>query len=386
MVSVSLALAYISLRKKLLFPGFKIGFLSEMRRVEIINAAERIVSALQRTQLRQNMAMAPRGAADNAARSIFAYHQFALLAANFGEPEKEMLRRLGLGLLLEDEKMMAAIIGEQQAALRDVIRGTLYATQFLPRFVELLEPDYLRGILEKKSDLPTVLADKTALTVLAIEDKRQFSPPRRIIEIIDSISLMYDAVAMLNGESSDDLILLTCDSGSDKSFDFLGAAKLVEQVKELILSLWDKVVFFREKQAAERIELVAKSLPIIEKIEAMRQALGPEKAEIIKRKVVDGAEKFLNNGATIPEIMNVSSFNSRALLAPTRKLLMESAPLKVEPAVPNPPLIATPEDNLTAAEQAQLRQLMEKMMKGNATPPSGEVTEDATEHDNASDE
>lgn len=44
------------------------------------------------------------------------------------------------------------------------------------------------------------------------------------------------------GKKGDDLSVIGCDSGSDKSFDFLGAAEIVNCVKDIILSFWNKVV------------------------------------------------------------------------------------------------------------------------------------------------
>ena len=59
--------------------------------------------------------------------------------------------------------------------------------------------------------------------------------------------------------------VIACDSGSDKSFDFLGVATVIECVKELILSLWNRVIYFSEYRMSERIKLVAEALPVIEK-------------------------------------------------------------------------------------------------------------------------
>ncbi len=288
------------------------------------------MSALKQTRmldaLRSLLMSSPeRSKPANTEKLIRALHQFALLASNFGPAERRMGAILGLDPLIENDSWIKLITEPGSEAVRMLFSSVGEALRYLPRFVELIEPDFLRAVVVKSEEVPKVLQGKSLLTVIAIEERNQFSGPQRLIEVIQSIMLMYEAFAIISEQSADDLVVLACDSGSDKSFDFLGAAKLMEQVKELILSLWDKVVYFREKKAGERIALVAKSLPVIEEIAKLRAsgALAPEKAEIVSRKIMEGVEKFLTNGATIPEIVNVSAFNSRALLAPQVKLLTD---------------------------------------------------------------
>ena len=118
---------------------------------------------------------------------------------------------------------------------------------FLPKFLKLTEQDYVKIITEPAKALPKTLKGKSLLTTILIEEKDQFSNPKRIIELLDSITLLYDSCATVKKQSSSDLAILACDSGSDKAFDFLGAAKIIEMVKEIILSFWDRVLFFIEK-------------------------------------------------------------------------------------------------------------------------------------------
>jgi hypothetical protein len=340
-----------------------------VRRTEIINAIDRIVSAIEQTQIAPGVRILTIGSErtkpENLTRAVRAIHGFGVLAANFGEAERFILEALNLGTLLDSEEWAVLLFDEKIDHARMIGRALLYATEFLPRLKEIIEPEYRDKVVAQDAAIPKVLQGKTLLTVIAIEERDQFSGPQRLIEVLQSITLFYEALAILEDKSADDLIVLTCDSGSDKSFDFLGAAKLMEQLRELILSLWDRVVFFRERKAAERIELVAKSLPVIEQIARLREtgALMPEKAEIVTRKVLDGVEKFLRNGATIPEIRNASQYNSRSLLAPQTKLLMdapEEASGEVEPKNPDAKPSAY-DEGLSEKERAVLRRLLAKL-------------------------
>jgi hypothetical protein len=57
-------------------------------------------------------------------------------------------------------------------------------------------------------------------------------------------------------------------------------------IKGIILSLWDRIIYFREQQFFQRLEFIAKSLPIIDHIGELGKSkkLGPEEAELLRRK------------------------------------------------------------------------------------------------------
>jgi len=96
-------------------------------------------------------------------------------------------------------------------------------------------------------------------------------------------------------------------------------------VKEIILSLWDRIMFFRERQIAQRVELVAKSLPVINEIWNLENEnkIGHEEAELLRIKLIDSVQKFITCGAVIPEMLERSTFDPHELMMPEPKLLEE---------------------------------------------------------------
>jgi hypothetical protein len=130
---------------------------------------------------------------------------------------------------------------------------------------------------------------------------------------------LYDSFAEIYQESSSELIVLACDSGSDKSFDFMGAAKVVECIKDTLLALWDKVIFFRERQFSERLRLVTESVSALTALDDVN--MPPEGKEKIKRQITEGLSAFFTTGCIIPEIEEKSTFNPRVLMAAEPKLL-----------------------------------------------------------------
>jgi hypothetical protein len=129
-----------------------------------------------------------------------------------------------------------------------------------------------------------------------------------------------------------DLIVTACDSGSDKLFDFAGLADVVQKIKEIIESVWDRAIFHRERKLSERLELISKSLPIVEQISALQNNgnIAPELAENIRRKITSGVIGFLETGCLIPEIQAQTSFDPVKILPP-QEILLLAPPGSVSP-------------------------------------------------------
>lgn len=165
--------------------------------------------------------------------------------------------------------------------------------------------------------------DTELLSVLITEDERQFSSPNRLAHVLDSISDLYSVFARIDEVNENDLVVVACDSGSDKSFDFRGAVKQIEQVKDLLMALFKRAIFYKHLEARESLSLIAESLPIVEKISALEKAesIGPEDAELLRRKAISGVTSFLTAGATIKEMDGESYHDPRLLMAPKPELL-----------------------------------------------------------------
>jgi len=97
----------------------------------------------------------------------------------------------------------------------------------------------------------------------------------------------------------------------------------MEGLRSLILDGWDKVVFYREKKIVEKGKAIASSLAIVEEINEKEKAgkISPEQAEILRREVISGFSKFLDAGATIPELEGRKTIEPRLLMAPSPKLI-----------------------------------------------------------------
>jgi hypothetical protein len=266
---------------------------------------------------------------------IAAYVRYMQLSQNFGPVERALIETFDLQWI-QEVGLWALLTTQQDAALSPETHR-FYSNL---KFFQLHVPKILH-LLDRESDniqskaVAGTESQFARLSVIVIEYDR-LSTPERLILMLDGVQGLYEASAAVLGESSGDFCLLSCDSGSDKAFDFLGLAKIVECVKEVILSFWDKIVYYREDKTGKRIELIANSLPILERITTMKDEgrLEPERAEILRRQVIQSVTKFAEAGVTIPEIERFTTFSPRQLMRPEPKLLVgpEMRPTEAEKA------------------------------------------------------
>jgi hypothetical protein len=301
-----------------------------MRRVEIVDAIKQIRKALDESKLQEALLTyvkratgkeTPKEPIEGLLQSLKSY---SIRANDFSLAARELSDIFSLTRFEDPAYWASLVVAQGRMSVSRSLEIINFAARFLPKVAAMIQQEHLQAVTESSENETKSFADKGLLSIVVIEDKNRFSSPTRLIEVLQSVSDLYEACAIRQGMSANDLSVIACDSGSDKSFDFLGAAKVIECVKEIILSLWDRIVFFREKQLSQRIDLISEALPIIEQIGNLEREnkLGREQAEILRRKILGGVSKFIESGAMIPEIEDRTHFNPRSLMAPEPKLLV----------------------------------------------------------------
>jgi len=297
-------------------------------------------------QAMMNLAHSP-GARQSRSEMLAAFKRYLLAAQGFNGAARAVVSILELQPLEEPQFWATDNPGEIQENVMSVYRTVVFTVQQLPKLAKLIRQETFPSTLKG----PDGISRDALLTLILPEGANESSRPQRLVDALTAVTLLYEAVAAIENQPDNTLSILGCDSGSDKSFDFLGAAKLIENVRELVLSLYDRVVFYRELKVARSLELMASSLPILEKVSNLEQnkSLGPEQAEIIRRKITEGAGKLLSCGAIIPEMTKHSNFEPRQLMAPEPKLLTSGAKSEMKQ-----------NEELTNAEKEQLDELLRK--------------------------
>jgi hypothetical protein len=301
-----------------------------MRKADLINGVQQLARALHESGVERPLVEVARLGYRQApvpgellTRLLGALRDYGLAASRYTRPARRLAEELGLAPLEQADTWSLLIAADNRAqqafAFAERVR---FATEYLPRVSGLLAVAGVPSVdAARRGEGARAGAD--VMTVQVIESPRRFSTPTRLATLLESMDALYGACAVLEGAEPGALSVVSCDSGSDKTFELMGAAPVIAALRALLLSVWDRVVFFRELPAAQRYRQAAESLPILEQIRE-REAQGrmaPEQAELLRRRIVDGTGRFLVSGATIPELQERAYANPRTLMAPAPKLL-----------------------------------------------------------------
>lgn len=302
-----------------------------MLRKDIINSFQQVTGAIDECQildLIKDMTIGARSDTekkkDDIINSVQKFRKWACASEKFNNSGRMLMNILGIEFLDEPKsRFWEFALSKREEGARldpDMYFRIKFFVEEVPKVIQLLEQDVDRY---SPKEIETEARDRSVLSTVVVEE-RGFSSPTRIIMLMTSVQLLYEVYAEIDHVSPTDLCLISCDSGSDKSFDFFGAAKIIEQIRKTILDLWDRIIFYRERKMDARLDLVSKSLPIIEHIDSLEKngKLGPEQAGKMRRDISLGVGKFIDSGAVIPEMEERSTVSPRQLMAPEPKLLV----------------------------------------------------------------
>jgi hypothetical protein len=302
-----------------------------VRRHDLITAVRRISSDFEESGLIELLKGKPDKEGHGGQSSVFqVFHKWSIASSNYGDTERKVLEIFNLGLLLQPATWGEISSTIEQGSIRGFADRVINVAMFAKQIVDLLAQDYVEDINSGLDTLPPELRGKTILTAIVVEERGHFSNPERILFAIRSISDLYEIHATIASQEANDLVLLSCDSGSDKSFDFAGAGKVISAVKDTLIGLWDRIVFYRHAQAGATVDLIARSLPVFGSIAELEQnkKISSELAEQLRRKTLGACAKFVEAGVIIPEMDEEASQAPRLLMKPAPKLLAGPAQIQ----------------------------------------------------------
>ena len=296
------------------------------------------------------------------------FQRFSVATSTYGEAEIALLKILDLFDLTLAEYWQRLSIDPEPPAILGMRRNVIWAIRDLPKVLDMIKQDYVEDVKHKPEALPPALVGRQMLTIVIIEEPSQFSSSHRIISALTSVTALYEVVAALEGVLEADLIVLACDSGSDKSFDLLGIAKLVEELRKTILAIWDRCVFHRHTARQQSLQLLAQSLPIIERLDEMKNsgALGAEEAEILKRKAIEATGQFVSAGVITEDMAREGNHYPRMVMRPEPRLI--AGPISTPRVAQENPDRSVEMVSLTASELAELKRLAARPSKAVTKP------------------
>jgi hypothetical protein len=252
-----------------------------------------------------------------------AFQAFLLAySTKFTDVERQVMTRLDIGEFADSEwwamLILASTPGQKPADASASIGRPLYRLRFvidyLPTVIDLLD--------HKTHDMPGL----SPLVVVLPEENGRLSTPARALASMEAVIALYEAFADLGDRPSSDLVLVSCDAGHDKVFHYAGLPDLIAKVRDTLLELWRNAIYYRERKFDDRLDLIAKNLPLLADLGA-QESLGQiakERAELLRRKVLTGATRFIESGSSIPEMSDLSLYVPREVLAPKEALLLEA--------------------------------------------------------------
>jgi hypothetical protein len=352
-----------------------------MRRVEIVQAVQNVAEALVSSHVMSALARM------DTTELVCAHADWVARRQSFGAPEDRVIGVLGLEQL-DDPAFWAKALSEGANRDPEMLRP-ISEMHRNARFAQDELPKLLSALLVRESDAVVTgegIELPGRLTVLVLEDGDS-STPERLALVLNSIGTLYSACAQILAEPNAHVSVVACDSGGDKSFDFLGNVRVIERVRDVVLSFWDRVVFFREDRTEDRMKLIAESLPVADEVEelAASGSMSRETADTVKQQVAESIFMFGRAGATIPEFQQVAVYNPRELMRPTSGMIVAeegSAEAAVEeaaePAVAEPTEAesAAPEPTTETSAASEADSIVETPAAVEAeTPPAAEESE-----------
>ena len=300
-----------------------------MRRDRIVKAVNSLREALHAAQIRELLRVARTGqqadSVNRTQRILLAYNEFTRHYQQFGEEEKDLMTFFGLTPLLDIGFWSGLIDGEQavnRKLISEVDVGAYNVIFVMPKLRELLTRD------TDKSEL--IIADGQGtereikrVRMLIAEKERSLTDPQIIINVIRSMDELYSSLSALHVDGGVNLAIGSIDSGSVKSFDFFGAAPIMEDINALLINVWDRIKYAAEENFRYQIEVAMMAAGFVARIkEAQAQhMIGEEQAQRTTRIVAKSIETLFRSGAFTEEMDCPREIRASQVLTPRTQMI-----------------------------------------------------------------
>jgi hypothetical protein len=272
-----------------------------VRRDRIAKAANDIREALHAAEIRELLrsVRTGQGAEDEnrTVRVLRAYQEFVRHYHKFGDQEKNLVASVGLSPLLDAEFWCGLIDGKavDRKALSDVEVAAYNLMFVMPKLSELLTHETDKGEFVV-SDARGRDRQISSLRVFVAERERSLTDPNVIVALIRSMDKLYKALAILHGEKNIGLAVGAMDSGSAKSFDFFGSTDIIEEIDNLLISVWDWVKYCSEDNLRYQIELAMVAAGFVMRVKRAQGIVNEEDAQRATRVVAKSIEMLFRCG------------------------------------------------------------------------------------------
>ncbi|WP_230781586.1 hypothetical protein [Sphingomonas sp. Leaf37] len=307
-----------------------------MRREVLIRAIDRVLADLRETEIADLVrgAVQSRGNEKGFQIPLGIVLDYIQRTTAYSSAEDEVVEILGLDSARSIDFWQAAITSFEASSFYDLFSSINNATAFLPRVAKLLKREF-DDVAPTGSAVSAKLTGLEKQTViLTDEDGDLQSSPDRLVQVLQSISILYSSIADVLNIKTGSIAVVSMDSGSEKAFEFLGVDAIIKEVRETLLVIYNTITFHQQNKAARNLALVAEALPILERLRSM-EADAPQDAERLGRlrhNILGSVEKFVDSGAYIPEMNQSESLAPQLLMKPEQKLLTGPSDTRSNPS------------------------------------------------------
>ena len=303
-----------------------------MLRSEIVRGLELFLDAVETSKVlpvvEQVYRDLTRQAGDSRTVEVLEAYQKFLLAYNtqFTDAARTLMKTLDVGEFAENEWWSVLIIASGGATKIDDASNIVGRPLFRLRFIVDYLPQVVGMMKLGAEPAGHEHHGAGALVVLLTEEEGKHSSPARAIASMEAVMTLYEAFTEIDNKPISDLVLASVDAGGDKMFEYHGRPDMIEKVRTLLLDIWKNAIYFRDRKSADRLDLISKALPVLEEISALEESgkFEKERAELLRRKVLAGAAKFIESGSSIPEMSGLSLYIPRQVLAPKEALRLQN--------------------------------------------------------------
>jgi hypothetical protein len=300
-----------------------------MRRERIVKAVNNLKDALHAAQIRELLRLARNSQSgeggNRTQRILIAYNVFMQHYKEFSEDEKLLMGYFGLDPVLDINFWSNLIDGEQSISrklLSEVDVGAYNIIFVMPK---------MRDLLTQENDRDTlVIADSSGaehelkrIRVLIVEKERSLTEPSVLINVVRSMTELYDSLSSLYNTGGVSLTIGSIDSGGAKSMDFFGAMQVMEALDHLFLNVWNRVKLAGEENIRYQIEMAMMASGYTARInEALTsQLITEDQGQRMTRSVAKAMETLFRNGAYTESMDEIHDVRASQLLAPKTQLL-----------------------------------------------------------------
>lgn len=232
-----------------------------MRRTDIMDGIFQVSSALQETALFEAF-MAVR-APDSNPRSLPAFVEalssYRSKSERYSEAAIKITKILGIDGFNEKGGVLGIVTdvlgsnGGRSDTFLTLRSNLRLAELYLPKFADILKvesslsADAFRG---EPRDADQAFDE---LTVVLYEEEHQRSKVSRLVDALKAVNGIYEIISKVENTKHDDLIIGTLDSGSDKSFSIIGAAKKSRRFASCLSKYLSEFCFSEKNKARSEL-------------------------------------------------------------------------------------------------------------------------------------